>query len=203
MLRIETIDFLVRDVALVLRLVDVDAGRELALGERPQTLVLALLVRGVRLVELELLERLPVLRADAFDVVVDRAELRVGAVEAHLERRVVDAEQHVALRDSLVLVHVDLDDRARDPRAHDADVGFHVRVVGADEAAGREIDVQRADEHDDGAEHEQHGSERPAARLRRGGRGRSRGWGSLRGSSSRRHRRGCCGRGRCGAVGAR
>ena len=83
---------MVRDVALVLGLVDVDAGRELALGERTQTVVLALLVRGVRLVELELLERLPVLGADAFDVVMNRAELRVGTVEAHLERRVVDAE---------------------------------------------------------------------------------------------------------------
>ena len=74
------LDLLVRDVALVARLVDVDLRRELALRERREPVELALLVRGVGAGEGELLESLSVRRARALDEVVDGGELRVGAM---------------------------------------------------------------------------------------------------------------------------
>ena len=161
------LNLLVRDVALVPLLVDVDLGRELAFGERGEPVELALLVGGVRAREGELLESLSVRGARALDEVVDRGELRVGALERDVERAVVEREQHVARFDALVLAHLDGSYRARDFRADDTDVGFDVRVVGLDDAARRVIDVRADGERDERPQQQQRRAQPTAGPARR------------------------------------
>ncbi len=160
----------VRDVALVARLVHVELGRELALRQRGETVVLALLVRRVRAGEGELLQGLGVRSAGTLDEIVDRGELRVGARERNVERAIVDREQNVAGLDALILAHADGCDRARDFRADDRDVGLDVGIVGFDDATRRVIDVGADGQRNERPEEQQRRAHPAARAARRRGR---------------------------------
>ncbi len=101
------------------------------------------LLKGERVLgRRELRLALPVVRLQRVDLQSRGGELRARLFDGNAKRRVVEAEQHVAFVNRLVVAHRDGVDATGDVGADGDARGLHVGIVGRFEASAGEIEVR-------------------------------------------------------------